>query len=152
MLLSSRDSSLLLQSGDAHIMLTGASLDIDGYTMDFPGEYERRGIFVEIRESHNQLLFILTIEGKTWIYLPSDTSADSLEVLRDLNNKDAVIFPAHDSLWRIVETWEALVLVPTGDTTAEFLTKLGQTLESSASHTIKLADFEGDKSRFFTLS
>ncbi|MBP7823309.1 hypothetical protein KA050_03085 [Candidatus Gracilibacteria bacterium] len=148
--LNFKDGRIEIHSGAANIILKDTSVVIDDYVMDFPGEFERRGVFVEIRES-GSLLFVLTIEGKTLIYLPEGTSAESLEALRDLNNKDMVIFPANETLWKTVETWEASVIAPFGAKAAEFLTKLGQTVEVGDAATIKVTDFESEVTRFVAL-
>jgi len=148
--LNFKDGRIEIHSGAANIILKDTSVVIDDYVMDFPGEFERRGVFVEIRES-GSLLFVLTIEGKTLIYLPEGTSAESLEALRDLNNKDMVIFPANETLWKTVETWEASVIAPFGTKAGEFLSKLGQTVEKSDAASIKATDFESEVTRFVAL-
>ena len=149
--LNFKNDHIEIHSGDANFVLNDKSVVIDGYVMDFPGEFERRGVFVEIRESGSNLLYVITIEGKTLIYLPEGTSAESLEALRDLNNKDMVIFPASESLWKTVETWEASVVAPFGSKAADFLSKLGQTVEKSDSASIKVTDFESEVTRFVAL-
>lgn len=149
--LNFKNNHIEIHSGDANFVLNPESVVIDDYVMDFPGEFERRGVFVEIRESGENLLYVITLEGKTLIYLPEWTKAESLESLRDVNNKDMVIFPASDSLWKTVETWEASVVVPFGAKSAEFLTKLGQTVEASDSASVKSADLEAETTRFIAL-
>lgn len=79
--------------------------------MDFPGEYERRGVFVEIREMSGQLGYILTVEGRTLIYITEGVTLELLEVFRDLNNKDMVICPVNEALWKTVESWEPSVVL-----------------------------------------
>lgn len=149
--LNFKNNHIEIHSGDANFVLNPESVVIDDYVMDFPWEFERRGVFVEIRESAENLLYIITLEGKTLIYLPEWTKAESLESLRDVNNKDMVIFPASDSLWKTVETWEASVVVPFGAKSAEFLAKLGQTVEASDSASVKTADLEAETTRFIAL-
>lgn len=149
--LNFKNDHIEIHSGEANFVLNPESVVIDGYVMDFPGEFERRGVFVEIRESGKDLLYVITVEGKTLIYLPEGTSAESLEALRDLNNKDMVIFPANESLWKTVETWEASVVAPFGAKGSEFLTKLGQAAEMSNSASVKTSDFESEVTRFIAL-
>ena len=148
--LNFKNNHIEIHSSDAHILLNH-TVGIDEYVMDFPGEYERRGVFVEVREVSKGLLFILTIEGKTVIYIPEDTAAESLEILRDLNNKDMVIFPVSETLWKTIETWEASVVVPYGTKVANFLTKLGQTTEATDTANVKASDFESEVTRFVAL-
>ncbi len=62
-----------------------------------------------------------------------------------------VIFPASDSLWKTVETWEASVVVPFVAKSADFLAKLGQTVEASDSASVKTADLEAETTRFIAL-
>ena len=149
--LNFRNGHIEIHSGDANIVLNDTGVVIDDYVMDFPGEYERRGVFVEIREADAHLLYIVTIESKTLIYLANGTTTESLESLRDLNNKDMIIFPASETLWKTVETWEASVVVIYGPHTAEFLTKLGQTLEIADAASVKTSDFESEVTRFVAL-
>lgn len=149
--LNFKNNHIEIHSGDANFVLNPESVVIDDYVMDFPGEFERRGVFVEIRESAGNLLYVITLEGKTLIYLPEGTTSESLEVVRDVNNKDMVIFPASESLWKTVETWEASVVVPFGTKSAEFLAKLGQTVEATDSASVKTADLEAETTRFIAL-
>lgn len=149
--LNFKNDHIEIHSGEANLVLNPESVIIDDYVMDFPGEFERRGVFVEIRESGSNLLYVLTVEGKTLIYLPEGTTIESLEALRDLNNKDMVIFPASDSLWKTVETWETSVAVPFGTKSGEFLAKLGQVVEVSNTATIKSSDLEMESTRFIAL-
>jgi hypothetical protein len=149
--LNFKNNHIEIHSGEANFVLNPESVVIDDYVMDFPGEFERRGVFVEIRESGLSLLYVITLEGKTLIYLPEGTTSESLEVVRDVNNKDMVIFPASESLWKTVETWEASVVVPFGAKSAEFLAKLGQTVEASDSASVKTADLEAETTRFIAL-
>ena len=150
--LNFKNDHIEIHSGEANFILNDKSVVIDGYVMDFPGEFERRGVFVEIRESGSDLLYVITVEGKTLIYLPEGTSSESLEALLDLNNKDMVIFPASESLWKVVETWEASVAVPFGSKATEFLAKLGQTVEKSSTASVKATDFESEVTRFIALA
>lgn len=149
--ISSQGENITLQSGDTKVLLSGPCTTIDEYVVDFPGEFERRGVFIEVRETNSHLIFILTIEGRTVIYLPEGTTAESLESLRDLNNKDVVIFPANETLWKTVESWEASVVTPYGSKANAFLTKLGQAPESLGSGFIKATDFESEVTRFIAL-
>jgi hypothetical protein len=149
--LNFKNNHIEIHSGEANFVLNPESVVIDDYVMDFPGEFERRGVFVEIRESGSSLLYVITLEGKTLIYLPEGTTSESLEVVRDVNNKDMVIFPASESLWKTVETWEASVVVPFGAKSAEFLAKLGQTVDATDSASVKTADLEAETTRFIAL-
>jgi hypothetical protein len=149
--LNFKNNHIEIHSGEANFVLNPESVVIDDYVMDFPGEFERRGVFVEIRESGSSFLYVITLEGKTLIYLPEGTTSESLEVVRDVNNKDMVIFPASESLWKTVETWEASVVVPFGAKSAEFLAKLGQTVEATDSASVKTADLEAETTRFIAL-
>lgn len=149
--LGTNGANVQITEGDAHLSLGDTSVSVDGYDMSFPGEYERRGIFVETRTSHEHALYIITIDSKTLIYLPTGTTVDDLEALRDVNNKDVVIFPASETLWKTVETWEASVVVPYGSAAKALLTKLAQTVEPATSVNIKPSDLESETTRFVAL-
>lgn len=149
--LNFKNNHIEIHSGEANFVLNDKSVVIDDYVMDFPGEFERRGVFVEIREVGSNLLYVITLEGKTLIYLPEGTTAEGLDKLRDVNNKDMVIFPASDALWKTVETWEASVVVPFGAKVGDFLTKLGQVVEVSDSASVKTSDLESETTRFVAL-
>ena len=62
--LGTNGAHIQITEWDAHIALGDTGISIDGYDMNFPGEYERRGIFVETRTSHDHLLYIITIDSK----------------------------------------------------------------------------------------
>lgn len=122
--LGQKDSHIDITEGGARISLCENAVLLNDYVIDFPGEYERNLIFAEVRDTKSGLVWILTMEGKTIIYLPTTTTVDSLETLRDVNNKDMAIFPASESLWKVIETWELAVAVPYGSQSSDFLTKL----------------------------
>jgi hypothetical protein len=149
--LGQKDSYIDITEGGARISLCETAVLLNDYVIDFPGEYERSLIFAEVRETKSGLIWILTLEGKTIIYLPQSTTTESLEVLRDINNKDMVIFPANEALWKTLETWEVSVAVPYGSNVSEFVTKLGQSVEMAPTATVKAVDFESEKTRFITL-
>lgn len=149
--LGTNGANVQITEGDAHLTLTDTSVSVDGYDMSFAWEYERRGIFVETRTSHEHALYIITIDSKTLIYLPTGTTVDDLEALRDVNNKDLVIFPASETLWKTVETWEASVVVPYGSGAKTLMNKLAQTVEPTASVNIKPSDLESETTRFVLL-
>lgn len=151
LLLGQKDSYIDITEWNARISLCETAVLLNDYVIDFPGEYERSLIFAEVRETKSGLIWILTLEGKTIIYLPQSTTVESLEALRDVNNKDMVIFPANEALWKTLETWEVSVAVPYGSNVSEFVTKLGQTVEMSPTATVKAVDFESEKTRFITL-
>ena len=141
-----------ITSGGGKILLDEISISLNDYIIDFPGEYERSLIFIEARQAESGLVYIITLEGRTAIYLPPSTTVADLEILRDVNNRDIVIMPANEHLWKTVETWEASVIVPYGTSTDEFLKKLWQIIESSLQATIKSSDFETEVTRFVALS
>lgn len=145
------DIHVKLTEGSAQVELSEKAVILNDYVIDFPGEYERNLIFVEVREYQGSMIYILTIEGETLIYLPTTATVESLEILRDINNKDMVIFPANEVLWKVLETWELSVAVPYGPQTHELLTKLGQSIEMAPNATIKSVDFEAEKTRFIYL-
>lgn len=68
-----------------------------------------------------------------------------------MNNKDLVIFPASETLWKTVETWEASVVVPYGSGAKTLMNKLAQTVEPTASVNIKPSDLESETTRFVLL-
>jgi hypothetical protein len=149
--LGQKDSHIDISEGAARISLCETAVLLNDYVIDFPGEYERSLIFAEVRETKSGLIWILTLEGKTIIYLPQSTTVESLDALRDVNNKDMVIFPANEALWKTLETWEVSVAVPYESNVSEFVTKLGQSVEMTPTATVKAVDFESEKTRFITL-
>jgi hypothetical protein len=151
LLLGQKDSHIDITEGGARISLCETAVLLNDYVIDFPGEYERNLIFAEVRETESGLIWILTIEGKTIIYLPTSVSVASLEMLRDINNKDMVVFPASEALWKTLETWEVSVAVPYGPQTNELLIKLGQVIETASTAVVKAVDFEAEKTRFISL-
>ncbi len=140
-----------ITEGTTRISLDETAILLNDYVVDFPGEYERNLVFAEVRETKSGLIWILTLEGKTLIYLPTSITPDVLESLRDINNKDMAIFPANEALWKVIETWELSVAVPYGPQTSDFLAKLGQTLEMTSTASLKAIDFESEKTRFIAL-
>lgn len=144
------DGNIVISTASARVVLHDDGVQIGDFIVDFPGEYEHSQIFVEAREVESWFVFIMTIESRTMIFLTSGVNPESLS-LKDINDKDIVIFPARDAVWKVVETWEASIVLPYGDQARALLQKIGQNIESESSLTFKGADFESETVRYVLL-
>ena len=75
--LNFKNNHIEIHSGDANFVLNPESIVIDDYVMDFPGEFERRGVFVEIRESGKISSMSSQLNENTYLSSRRDISWES---------------------------------------------------------------------------
>lgn len=63
-------TNICISSDKKEIVLGENVINVDGMIIDFPGEYEKSGILVQVKEENEKLFFTLQIEGKIIAYVP----------------------------------------------------------------------------------
>ena len=79
-----------IKTRDANVTLSPGSVDIDGFVIDGPGEYERKNVFVEV--PFEQSAFKLLIEDMMLFY-PGKCKKFSDKQVESLDSVDLLFLP-----------------------------------------------------------
>lgn len=135
------------------ITLDTSSLEIkiDDLNVVHPGEFEKSGILLEVKEYNNTLFYSFTIEGKHLVIITNDTFDLKEEILSFFWDVDILIITWSKEAAKVFENIEARLVVPYGEWKYTFLTTLGQHIEEVSSYKVKW-DFSLDNTEFVNLA
>lgn len=128
------------------------SLDvaIDELNVVYPGEYEKSGILLEVKEYNNILFYSFRVDSKHIVIIPNDTFDLKEEILSFFGDVDVLVIVGSQQSAKVFENIEARIVVPYGDGKQTFLTHLGQHTPSVESYKIKW-EFSLDQTEFVNL-
>jgi L-ascorbate metabolism protein UlaG (beta-lactamase superfamily) len=147
-----------IRTKDATINISSEKLDIDGFTIDNPGEYERKNVFVEV--PFEQKAFRIMAEDITLLY-PGKSKKFSEKQIEILDGIDLLFLPCgeEDSMslkdaLELSSTLEPSMIIPMLYSNIEALEKEG--LEGEVSKSAKVAKStlleEGHQTIFLEIS
>ena len=88
---------------------------IDGYEIDFPGEYEKSGVIAEVRQFADDLsLTRLTVGDHTVLHVPENIEEFTADMTSFAGNVDVLIVPGKKELQKTIEKIDARVVIPYG--------------------------------------
>lgn len=99
---------------------------IDDYKIDFPGEYEKSWVLLEVREFVEKLFYSFLIEGKVVLVLFYDDFELKEEIMSFFWDVDILLVVGSKNAPKIVENIEARVVIPFWEGKDVFLNTLGQ--------------------------
>lgn len=130
-----------IKTKDATITLASDSVDIDGFVINGPGEYERKNVFVEA--PFEQSVFKILAEGVTMLY-PGKSKKFSDKQIEALDGVDVLFLPAGEEDSMILKdaielsaTLEPSMIIPMLYSNIEALNKEG--LEGEVAKSAKVA-------------
>jgi hypothetical protein len=130
-----------IKTRDASVTLSSDSVDIDGFVIDGPGEYERKNVFVEA--PFEQSAFKLLIEDMM-IFYPGKTKKFSDKQIENLDSVDLLFLPCgQDDSMPLKEsldlsaTLEPSIIIPMLYTSVEEIGKEG--LEGEVTKNAKIS-------------
>jgi len=130
-----------IKTSETNVFLTAGSIDIDGFIIDGPGEYERKNVFVEV--PFEEKVFKILIEDMTILYL-GKTKKFSDKQIEDLDSVDLLFLPCGqgDSMnlkdaMELSGTLDPSIIIPMLYETVEALKKEG--LEGEISKSAKIS-------------
>ncbi|MDD3793823.1 MAG: hypothetical protein PHI37_03360 [Candidatus Gracilibacteria bacterium] len=126
-------------------------VNIDGLDVTYPGEFEKAGILLEVKEYANILFYSFTIDSKHLVIISNDNFELKEEILSFFGDVDVLVIVGSRESAKIFENIEARVVVPYGESKQTFLTTLGQHSEEVPSYKIKL-ELSDDTSEFINLA
>ncbi len=110
---------------------------IDDYKIDFPGEYEKSWILLEVAEFQEKLFYSFLIEGKVVFVLFYDDFELKEEIISFFWDIDILLVVGSKNAPKIVENIEARVVIPFGEGKDLFLHTLGQHKEEIETFKLK---------------
>lgn len=126
------------------------TVSLEDFDVTYPGEYEKSGNLLEVKEYTDILFFKFLIDGRHVCIVPSDSFELKEEIVSFFGDVDVLIIVGTKDAVKIFENIEAKVVVPYGDGKDIFLNTLGQTIEAVKTHKIG-ADLDGDRTEFVNL-
>lgn len=101
-------------------------IKIDDYVIDFPGEYEKSGILLEVKEYENKLFYSFLIEQKVIFVLFHDDFEQKEEIMSFFWDIDILLVIWSKNSTKIIENIETRVIIPFGEGKDLFLHTLSQ--------------------------
>ncbi len=101
-------------------------VSIGDYLIDFPGEYEKSGILLEVMEYDNKFFYSFLIEWKVVFVLFYDDFEQKEEIMSFFGDVDVLLITGSKNSPKIVENVEARVVIPFGEWKDLFLHTLSQ--------------------------
>ncbi len=128
------------------------SLDvkIDELSVVHPGEFEKSGILLVVKEYNNTLFYSFTIDKKQVVIVTDDKFELKEEILSFFGDVDVLVIIWSKESAKIYENIEARVVVPYWEGKSAFLTTLWQHMEEVDSFKVKW-DFSIDSTDFVNL-
>ena len=125
-------------------------VSLEDYEVSFPGEYEKSGNLLEVKEYTDLLFYKFLIDGKHLCIVPSDSFDMKEEIIGFFWDVDVLIIKGSKESFKIFESIEAKVVIPFGDMKDIFLNTAGQHPEAVSSFKVKW-DLDWDRTEFVNL-
>lgn len=139
-------------SDKKEIIFGAGSVTVDGYLVDFPGEYEKSSVLVEASSMQGGLVFHLKSDGVKIAYLDLEKFEAAPELVKFFGDVDVFILPGSKEVAKAAEGVDARVVVPFGPGAQPFLAALGQSLEAAPKYKLKDSDLSGETTKFVSLA
>lgn len=123
---------------------------LEDFDVTHPGEYEKSGNLLEVKEYTDILFYKFLVDGKHLCIVTSDSFELKEEILSFFGDVDVLIIIGTKDAVKIFENIEAKVLIPYGEGKDIFLNTLGQHSEAVKVQKIG-ADLDGDRTEYVNL-
>ncbi|MBB1564822.1 hypothetical protein HG430_002150 [Candidatus Gracilibacteria bacterium] len=126
-------------------------LKIDDLDVSYPGEYEKSGILLEVKEYFDNLFYSFSVDGNHILFVLTDDFELKEEILSFFGDVDVLIIYGTKKSVKIFENIEARVVIPYGEGKSIFLQTLGQNTEEVSSFKLK-GEYSADNTEFVNLA
>ncbi len=126
------------------------TVHMEDYNVTHPGEYEKSGNLLEVKQYTDLLFYKFLIDGKHMCIVTSDSFDLKEEIVTFFWDVDILIIIGSKDAVKIFENIEAKLVIPYGEGKDLFLHTLGQHTEAVKSTKI-WADLDGDRTEFVNL-
>lgn len=99
---------------------------IGDYVVNFPGEYEKSWVLLEVMEYADKMFYSFLIEGNTVVAIFDDEFEMKEEVMGFFGDVDVLLIVGSKNSPKIVENIEARVVIPFGEGKDMFFHTLSQ--------------------------
>ncbi len=123
---------------------------IEDFLVNFPWEYEKSSILLEVKEYNNELFYNFLIDWKHLLIVNSDNFELKEEILDFFWDVDILLIKWTKNATKIFENIEAKLVIPYGEEKDIFLNSLWQQLEEIDNCKIK-QDLPVDTTEFVNL-
>lgn len=123
---------------------------LDGFDINFPWEYEKSEILLEVMEKQENLFYKFNAEKVRIVILTSDSFELNEENLSFFWDVDVLILPWTKNAVKIYENIEAKLVLPYGEEKDIFFNTLAQHKEAVKSYKLKW-ELAGDITEFVNL-
>jgi len=126
------------------------SVSLDWFEVNYPWEYEKSGILLEVKEYEKKLFYNFMMEQKHILVINNDNFELKEEILSFFGDVDILIIIASKESAKIFENIEAKVVIPYWDLKDIFLTTLWQNKQEEEIYKLKW-EFALDATEFVNL-
>lgn len=120
------------------------------FDVSYPGEYEKSGILLEVKEYSEKLFYHFLVEWKHLVFINTDSLELKEEILSFFWDVDILLIHGSKESAKLFENIEAKLVVPFAEGKDIFLNTLGQHIEEVSSYKIK-AELPYDNTEFVNL-
>ncbi len=128
-----------------------SSVKIDDLDVNFPWEYEKWGILLEVKEYESKLFYNFSINWKTLLIITNDKFEQKEEILSFFWDVDVLLIIWTKDSVKVFENIESRVVIPYWEWKDIFLNTLWQTGEEIKVYKSK-ADSPSDETEFVNLA
>ncbi len=151
--LSYKNNELYIQDSDGSSVVfspESSKVMLDWFDVNHPGEYEKAGILLEVKDYNDTLFFKFLVDGKHVAIVTSDSFEITEDILWFFGDIDVLIIVGTKQAVKVFENIEAKLVVPYGDGKEVFLNTVWYQWEPETKHKVG-ADLSGDSTEFIYL-
>ena len=148
-----KDQNTLIKNSESKILyisLNDKNIKIDDFVIDFPWEYEKSWMLVEVKEYQDKLFYSLVIESKHIVVIFDDKFEMKEEIMTFFWDVDLIIINATKDSSKIVENIESRIVLPIWESKDIYLNSMWQVKEELEVFKIKW-DFWDENTEFVNL-
>jgi hypothetical protein len=118
--------------------------------VSYPGEYEKAGVLLEVKEYVGKLFYHFIVETKHIVIINTDQLELKEEILSFFGDVDILLITGSKESAKLFESIEAKIVIPYAEGKDLFLNTLGQHIEEITSYKVR-EDLPFDTTEFINL-
>lgn len=126
------------------------SVTLGGFDVTYPGEYEKSGLLLEVKEYESKLFYHFVVDSKHLVIVNTETLELKEEIVSFFGDVDILLIHGSKASAKLFENIEAKVVVPFGEGKDIFLNTLGQHIEETPVAKIK-SEMPLDNTEFYNI-
>lgn len=142
-LVDSNKTKITFESSDNNVYL-------EWFDVSYPGEYEKAGVLLEVKEYTNKLFYHFLVESKHIVIINTDQLELKEEILSFFGDVDILLIIGSKEAAKLFESIEAKIVIPFTEGKDIFLNTLGQHMEEVSSYKVK-SELPFDTTEFVNL-